>query len=351
MGVDLALQGIQFTFSSFILLPDDLVHQFFDLFIGLLHRMSQMADLRGAADIDIRFSSCLMGLDGSIQLPDRFGYLPESGDKRWDALIKGMKQAAAENNVHMIICNTEEIDGPEAEREFIREQKDNDIDGFIIYPAPGHETENMLKKECGNKPYLLIADGLAVKEGKTASPTIQPDYREIGRWLGEQLRTKKQKIGVIADWKMSEAVQAEICGLNEALEGSESKISWCIYRRKEQDIVERMKKETEADALVILDAGILEEFGEQAENGTYKGAELYGVGYSLKTIALLDNGNIQGLAVPDGYEIGYKSVEEITKRIEHRSYKMQGYITEYQVLGKENFSMDEDLERFLYSYE
>ncbi len=36
--------------------------------------------------------------------------LPESGDKRWDALIKGMKQAAAENNVHMIICNTEEIE-------------------------------------------------------------------------------------------------------------------------------------------------------------------------------------------------------------------------------------------------
>ena len=224
----------------------------------------------------------------------------------------------------MIICNTEEIDGPEVEREFIREQKDNDIDGFIIYPAPGHETENMLKKECGNKPYLL---------------------------MGERLRTKKQKIGIIADWKMSEAVQAEICGLNEALEGSESKISWCIYRRKEQDIVERMKKETKADALVVLDAGILEEFGEQAENGTYEGAELYGVGYSLKTIALLDNGNIQGLAVPDGYEIGYKSVEEITKRIEHRSYKMQGYITEYQVLGKENFSMDEDLERFLYSYE
>ena len=125
--------------------------------------------------------------------------LPESGDKRWDALIKGMKQAAAENNVHMIICNTEEIDGPEAEREFIREQKDNDIDGFIIYPAPGHETENMLKKECGNKPYLLMADSLAVKEGEAASPAIQPDYREIGRRLGEQLKTKKQKIGIILE--------------------------------------------------------------------------------------------------------------------------------------------------------
>ena len=100
--------------------------------------------------------------DQNVAEPRIAVILPESGDKRWDALIKGMKQAAAENNVHMIICNTEEIDGPEAEREFIREQKDNDIDGFIIYPAPGHETENMLKKECGNKPYLLIADGLAV---------------------------------------------------------------------------------------------------------------------------------------------------------------------------------------------
>ena len=169
--------------------------------------------------------------------------LPESGDKRWDALIKGMKQFAAENNVHMIICNTDEIDGPEAEREFIIEQKDNDIDGFILYPAPGRETENMLKKECGNKPYLLMADSLAVKEGEAASPAIQPDYREIGRSLGEQLRTKERKIGIIADWKMSEAVQSEISGLNEALEGSGSEIRWCIYRRKEQNIVERIGAE------------------------------------------------------------------------------------------------------------
>ena len=296
--------------------------------------------------------------------------LPESGDKRWDALIKGMKQFAAENNVHMIICNTDEIDGPEAQREFIKEQKDNDIDGFILYPAPGRETENMLKKECGNKPYLLMADSLAVKEGEAASPAIQPDYREIGRSLGEQLRTKERvlnhphitvlfehnAVGLfgdngIADWKMSEAVQSEISGLKEALEGSGSEIRWCIYRRKGQHIVERIKAEKRADTLVVLDAGVLEELGEQAENGKYRGAELYGVGYSLRTIALLDQGNIQGLIVPDGYEIGYRSVEEMVRRIGHKFYKMQGYTTEYKVFQKDSFSMDDDLERFLYSYE
>ncbi|MFR1309474.1 MAG: hypothetical protein ACLSCO_11705 [Gallintestinimicrobium sp.] len=150
---------------------------------------------------------------------------------------------------------------------------------------------------------------------------------------------------------MSEAVQSEISGLNEALEGSGSEIRWCIYRRKEQNIVERIGAEKRADTLVVLDAGVLEELGEQAENGKYMGAELYGVGYSLRTIALLDQGNIQGLIVPDGYEIGYRSVEEMVRKIEHKFYKMQGYTTEYKVFQKDSFSMDDDLERFLYSYE
>lgn len=30
--------------------------------------------------------------------------LPESGDNRWNSLIKGMKQSAKINNLHMIIC-------------------------------------------------------------------------------------------------------------------------------------------------------------------------------------------------------------------------------------------------------
>ncbi len=209
----------------------------------------------------------------------------------------------------------------------------------------------MLKKECGNKPYLLMADSLAVKEGEAASPAIQPDYREIGRSLGEQLRTKERKIGIIADWKMSEAVQSEISGLNEALEGSGSEIRWCIYRRKrtEHRGTDRGRKKGRYPCGVgcrVLE----EELGEQAENGKYRGAELYGVGYSLRTIALLDQGNIQGLIVPDGYEIGYRSVEEMVRKIEHKFYKMQGYTTEYQ-FQKDSFSMDDDLERFLYSYE
>lgn len=71
--------------------------------------------------------------------------LPESGDNRWNSLIKGMKQSAKLNNLHMIICNTDEIENAEMEKEIIKEQKHNNIDAFIICPAPRSDTKDMLK--------------------------------------------------------------------------------------------------------------------------------------------------------------------------------------------------------------
>ena len=43
--------------------------------------------------------------------------LPESGDQRWDSLIKGMKQSAKENHIHLVICNTDDIENAEAEKD------------------------------------------------------------------------------------------------------------------------------------------------------------------------------------------------------------------------------------------
>ena len=62
--------------------------------------------------------------------------LPESGDQRWDSLIKGMKQSAKENHIHLVICNTDDIENAEAEKEAtilrgeaIKEQKIRIADG------------------------------------------------------------------------------------------------------------------------------------------------------------------------------------------------------------------------------
>ncbi len=76
-----------------------------------------------------------------------------------------MKQSAKLNNVHMIICNTDEIENAEMEKEFIKEQKRNNIDAFIICPAPVMRRKDMLKKQCGKTPYTLIMEDVYSKEG------------------------------------------------------------------------------------------------------------------------------------------------------------------------------------------
>ena len=39
--------------------------------------------------------------------------LPESGDNRWNSLIKGMKKSAKRNNLQMISCNRDEGENEE----------------------------------------------------------------------------------------------------------------------------------------------------------------------------------------------------------------------------------------------
>ena len=110
--------------------------------------------------------------------------LPESGDQRWDALIEGMKQSASLNKIHLIICNTDEIEDADVEREAIREQLDNQVDAFIICPSPGSETKEMLENECADIPTLLITEDIYDEEQKASGlPVIKPDYYEIGQTL------------------------------------------------------------------------------------------------------------------------------------------------------------------------
>ena len=116
-------------------------------------------------------------------------------------------------------------------------------------------------------------------------------------------------------------------------------------------LVSANDRRDKVDAIVVLDPHALEELGEQSDEDSYQGADIYGIGSSVKAVVLLDNGNIQGLVVPDAYEIGYKSVGEMAQRLEHRFYRLKGHKTEIKVFDRDEFSLNDNMERFLYSYE
>ena len=101
-------------------------------------------------------------------------------------------------------------------------------------------------------------------------------------------------------------------------------------------------------SLISSPAKAWEEIGKEEDR--YHGAKIYGVGSSEKAIVLLDNQNIECLVVPDDYETGYMSMNEIAKKLRHSFYKMNSCKTEVRIINKEDL-YSKDLERFLYSYE
>lgn len=279
--------------------------------------------------------------------------LPESGDQRWDALLEGMKQSASLNKIHLIICNTDEIEDADAEREAIREQLDNQVDAFIICPSPGSETKEMLENECADIPILLITEDIYDEEQKASGlPVIKPDYYEIGQTLAARLQEDGQRrIGVVGGWRKSDISDNGVRGLNDALEGTDCEVVWYYYNQKEKKASEMVSVKEKVDALVVLDPDALVELGEQAENGTYYGAKIYGIGSSVKSIALLDYGYITDIVLLDGYEIGYKSIEEIAEKLNHRFYQLESCNTGVRELDGEELFSNDDMERLLYSYE
>lgn len=70
-----------------------------------------------------------------------------------------------------------------------------------------------------------------------------------------------------------------------------------------------------------------------------------GLGQVSKPFSLLDAGKIQCLIVPDLYEVGYESMNEIASKLKNSWYQMESHETEIQVVYKKDL-FSEDIERF-----
>lgn len=276
--------------------------------------------------------------------------LPDSGDEGWDLVIAGMKQAAEEEDIHLIICNTDELENAEAQAETIKEQLNNNIDGVILRPAPGPDTKEMLQDQLGAYPLILVTEGLYGEETEEAStyPVIGPDDYNLGYELGRQIEAKSPKVGVVAGWQEDASTLSSIEGLKAALKEKNGEISWISYRKRGADVLEQIGSKSAVDLLFVLDPACLEEIGQEGADGAYKDALVYGIGSGEKAIAFLDNGNIQGLILYDGYEMGYRSVEEMGKKLKNFSYEMTSYETGIKLVDRERIFSDEEMEKFLY---
>lgn len=285
-----------------------------------------------------------------------------SGDEKWDSFINGMKQAADIQNIHLVICNTDEIENAEEEKSLIYEQMDNNIDAFIVQSAPGHDVMELLDEVAREKPVILVENDVLVPEiadnihAVSEFPKIMPDNYDMGYQLGMELLRKNghdiqgKTVGIVNGLADTDSAEKRRQGLKDALASSGCEISWEIYTSHDQNIAAAVERKQQVDYIAVLETEALEQLGEMTVDESMQGTLLYGIGSSIKCVYYLDNGMIESLVMADGYDMGYNSVVEISHALEHSLYSIPDHTIALKVLQKEDIFTEEN-QQFLHTYE
>lgn len=284
----------------------------------------------------------------------------KSGDEKWDPFINGLKQAAGIGNIHLIICNTDEIEDAQEEKSLIYEQLDNQVDAFIIQAAPGQDTGAMLREIRSQKPVLLVAnDVLGEQEDGNRTqhqelPAVMPDNYSMGYTLGEDLRSRNdirgKKIGIVSGFEETECGREREEGVLEALSDSGCEILFHIYTSYDTAVMEKLRQEKAVDYLIVLETSALEQIAGIYAQGSKDRPGIYGIGNSIRCVYYLDEAVIEGLVAADGYDMGYQSVLEISRVLENQLYTMKNRETDYRLLHKEDI-FREEVQQFLHTYD
>ena len=290
-----------------------------------------------------------MLLDKNGKEPYRVSVIIEnSEDNQWAAFRYGLRMAARDRLTEVSVVPTEGIMTLEEEKELIKQEIYNGADGLILQPVPGSDTEEMLKKIEKKVPIMLVGSAAAVEEAETF-PVTQPDNYTMGQALAEELirdcadNLRGKSLGIVSWTGDSQAVLDRTEGFREALKGCGTRISWNVEGifGEGEETLETLPK---VDFVIALDDGSTTAAGEYAAANDLHGAIVYGIGNSTEAVYYLDTGRVQCLVVPDEFNVGYQSLEEMSGKLGHIFGKMEDRQTAYTVIRRDTLFTKENQE-------
>ncbi len=273
-----------------------------------------------------------------------------SGHEKWNPVINGMKQAAEEENLHLIICNTDEIRNAAEERELIDEQF-NEVDAFLIEPSPGEQTEGVLEDVRSKKPTLLISSPSG------SIPCVSPDNYNMGVMLAEAIisrfngRLDGKTIGLVKGATDIQGITDREEGFLDGIKNSGAAVSWRVQATYSDTETRTIITGQEAvDLMVVLETDALENVGSLSEEKALHGALVFGIGSSEKVLYDVDEEFIQEVVVPDGFSMGYQAVHMLGETLKYGTKSLRSETVNARLIRKEDLFKDEN-SSFIYSFE
>ncbi len=276
--------------------------------------------------------------------------LENAGDSQWSALKYGLKMAAEEQGIELAVVDVEERLDAEAQKKVLEREIEDGADALIVQPVLDKKDQEVLKKIEKRVPVMLV--GYEAEKGETRYdlPVIKEDNYEMGQALAEEMlkdfegNIEEKKIGLLLASTDSNMFSSRECGFKDALEGKNANI---LELSLDSLLNREENTESKVDIVIALDDSNLTAIGEYLASSQPHGELLYGIGQSTEAIYYLDKGIAECVVVPDEFNVGYQSLSEVARKLDHYFESMKKQTVSYSVIRKETLFSKENQELLL----
>ncbi|EET59982.1 sugar-binding domain protein [Marvinbryantia formatexigens DSM 14469] len=282
--------------------------------------------------------------------PDRIAVILQEPDaSRWAAFKYGLRAAAEDAGVDVLIVSAgEQPDAGEEETALEREIV-NGADAVILQLHPDGGTVGLLERIDGRVPVMVTGCPSFAKEGVSAAAT-GPDNYAMGAALAEELLADcggslaGRTVGLLSDMAEAEEGKDRESGFTGALKEAGGTVAWSVQNSGQDGWEELLEAQEPVDFVICLDDSSLVAAGKEAGANNLHGALVYGIGHSTEAVYQLDMGNAECLVVPDEFNVGYQSVTEVARRLQSRFYDMKDTTVSHIMLYRETLFSRENQE-------
>lgn len=274
----------------------------------------------------------------------------DSNNERWIAMREGLEQAARDNDIDLNYVFSVEFRNPDEEWELIWREIRNGTDGIIVQMISAEAGVDDLSEISVQTAVVLLETDV---EPQGLYAVTGPDNTGIGMALGTAIKqelgssVKEKKIGILCGNMEQISMQQRLAGIEQILTEEEAQIVWILHGRNEDmaGTLQRSAQDKPADIIIALGNNetelavdyLLTQGEEERES-----CLLYGVGGSEKAVYYLDKGWIQSLVVPNEFNMGYLSMEQIAKQLKYRLAGSESVEVGYLVIDRTNLYEEEN---------
>lgn len=297
------------------------------------------------------------------QKPERIAVVMADVDESHSAAFKyGMKMAASEYGVDVVMISRENLNNMSDEIDVIKQEINKKADAVVFKPAAEKITEETTEEknlntliQINKKTPIMIVGDQAGSECFKPLNTVEYDQHSMGADLAQKLLTDNngtlsgKKIGIYCENTESDACKKRIEGIKDTLAESGCDVMWTVSGVSDTGEKINLQSQRKVDIVLAIDDASVAYAAKEASDNNLQGALVYGIGNSTEAIYYLDSGWTEALITPDEFAAGYKSVVGLVDMLRgSRKYSVEEKPVSYQLLTRKNL-FDEENRKLLYA--